>query len=395
MSDEPVLIIGNGATALTVAAIMAPEITIDLGAGSSLDITEPLSTDGNIVIDLNDDGDVDFVGGVITGGDISIDGGQAGKGIPDDDVDVIVVVAAPPPSASIIGTGAEDLSADLGRSQNFARRLFSCPTAADPAAQTSCAWASAETGQKRVTGSNPHEDTTFSFAIGAQIELARGWFAGGAVGFDDSRTSATGSEVEAERFRAGLVVKYVEGPFTAGLGIAGAIGRSDLSRITGAGTAVADFGTRSVSIRGDVAYTHRIGEMFLQPGLGVGFTHLESDEYAETGAGAQNRTTGGSDLQSFGTHPRVRLGGDLILGPYETLVRPSLTLGLDWQSDTKARVATSAGQQVAQSDDLLGTVAAGLDVFAADDVLLRAIYHGAFGAETIGHAGELQLNLAF
>ncbi|MEM7060674.1 MAG: autotransporter outer membrane beta-barrel domain-containing protein [Pseudomonadota bacterium] len=295
------------------------------------------------------------------------------------------------------GTSAADGVAEFARAQFFNTQLFSCEQESGPSDEGTCSWASFNGTRTVVSNQTRFEDTTFSGAFGGQFEVFDNVFVGGALAFEQSDTSRLFTDLDANRGRAGLTVKYVDSGFSGGLAVSGAIGNVDSTRTTSSGTALTDFGVTTLSARARVAYTFGGDGWFVTPELAGGVTRVEGDGYSETGAGINNRIVTSYEETSFSVHPAVTVGGDFRIGPFDTLVRPSLTLGVDWYDDPSVSVGSGVvtiAERVS-ADDFLGRAGVNLDVFADQDVAIRLRYNGLYGESTKSHGGEVRVQLDF
>lgn len=309
------------------------------------------------------------------------------------------------PEIAAVGLGAADLSAELGRANRFVEGLFSCPDRRGGAlftGEVACAYARAGAGFFDFDGGadGQVDDRSFDFTAGAQVLLADGWILGSALGYTRSNTDDPSSEAKTDRGRAGAVLKYTDGGFAAGLGLSGAFGSGDIARSTPLGTAQSSVRTSSIATRLQTGYTFGHDAGYVRPMLGAGVTYLRQGDYTEDGAGLAGIAVESADEVTFSLHPAVALGGDWSLGSGEYHIRPSLRLGIDWYDDPGVRVDGTLLDVVPVFDRIaldrvVGRVTAGATLLAGDDISLTARYSGAFGANTIGHGGELRISLAF
>ncbi|MEM9063308.1 MAG: autotransporter outer membrane beta-barrel domain-containing protein [Pseudomonadota bacterium] len=302
-----------------------------------------------------------------------------------------------------VDLGGASLPSELLRASDFTDRLFSCPQSAPDVRfdEGTCAYATG--GVDRLesdNGASTFDDTTWAFTLGAQAEVADDVFVGGALAYEASQTDTRMKDRETRRGRTGLVVKYDDGAFSAGLALAAAYGAVDTARATASGLVSGSTDATTLEARARIAYGMRFGDVAVEPSLAASVLHLEEDGYTETGAALANRRVGAADLTTFGLHAGLTLGTDLVAGPFNTSIRPELAVGLDWLSDPDATLSATGATgralfQNVDADRLTGTVSVGLTVFAADDVAFRLRYGGRFGENTSGHGGEIKATLGF
>ncbi|MEL7468933.1 MAG: autotransporter domain-containing protein [Pseudomonadota bacterium] len=317
--------------------------------------------------------------------------------------DIAVVLDASSLTPLEADLGGAGLSSELYRASDFAGKLFSCPQSAPDRRfdEGTCAYATG--GVDRLesdNGASEFDDTTWSFTIGAQAEVAENIFVGGALAYESSQTDTAATDRETQRGRAGLVVKYDDGAISAGLALSAGYGAIDTSRAVVSGTTSGETDATTLEARARVAYGLRFGELAVEPSIATSVLYVEEDGYTETGTALANRQVSATDVTTAGLHAGLSFGTDFVAGPYQIRIRPELNLGLDWFADPDVSVSATGATgralfQNVDADHLTGTVSAGITVFAADDVALRLRYGGRFGESTTGHGGEVKLTLGF
>lgn len=195
------------------------------------------------------------------------------------------------------------------------------------------------------------------------------------------------------------MVKYVDGPLAAGLSVSLALGEVDSDRQTATGLAVGEYNTFTAAVRAQLAYRFQFGSVDVVPSIAGSLTYLDADDFTEGGAGVNNATQIGSDETIAGVHAAVSASTDLVLGPFDTLVRPYVTLGVDWYNDPSFSVVSTVGPNTftntLEADDVVGRISLGAEIFAYHDVVVTVAYDGGFGSNTTSHAGSAKLSLNF
>ena len=111
----------------------------------------------------------------------------------------------------------------------------------------------------------------------------------------------------------------------------------------------------------------------------------------------------GTDETFFSVSPAVELGWEnrtvdgTVLKPY---VRAGLTLFDDPAFATVSRfTAAPAGMPVIrtamQTDDVIGEIAGGIDVFASNGAVFKLFYEGQFGETTIQQSAGIRASMPF
>ena len=151
------------------------------------------------------------------------------------------------------------------------------------------------------------------------------------------------------------------------------------------------------------AYQLDAGSWYLKPMVDLDATHVRLDGVNETGAGAVGLIVRGADETVLSATPALELGAQFGAA-YGTLVRPYLRGGATFYDDPDfvllASFEGSPGSvgpfRIASStDDVVGTVGAGVDVIGAEGASFRLYYEGSFGDLVEQHGGGIKGTLPF
>ncbi|MEL7466036.1 MAG: autotransporter outer membrane beta-barrel domain-containing protein [Pseudomonadota bacterium] len=313
-----------------------------------------------------------------------------------------------------IALGGADFAATISSAQamglSFGQGLFSCAVGEGTFAPID----EGQCGYTRIGGTytdvdaNPGEPgfdaTTFDLTFGGQIELDENLRLGGSVGYNRiDGDGAAGLDFSADRIAAGASVKYVEGPFMAGLSLSGGYTFADTDRtVAGFGVADAEFDGFDVSAIARAAYLFDAGDgLYVKPQIEAGVTHVDRDGFTETGAGAANLIVASESETFFTLAPSIEIGGDFELED-GMKVRPFVRVGATFISgesvETTAAFAGAAAQPFTTTvsrDDVFGDVATGVTFFSEGDLSVRAEYQGRFSDDTMSHGGFLKIQIKF
>lgn len=305
----------------------------------------------------------------------------------------------------VTGLGAIDMAAEFGRNARFLEHLFSCPSQAGkpaPDRQESCVWGSG--GVFKYTFDDDSQaafdELLYSSAGGGQITIGENIVVGGALGYDALTLYDGTTGAFADRFRAGLVVKYINGGLRTGLALTGAFGMTDTVRGTPTGIAEGETQSVTASVRAEAGYRSQVGATYLMPSIGVGLTYAGMDGFRETGAAINNRTVSDADATTVSLHPRLEIGTTFSVGELDTVVRPRVRVGLDWYDDP---VFSTTGDlagviplvETVELDPYLGVIELAATIYADDELMAEFSYLGQIGRKTRLHGMTARVNVAF
>lgn len=292
---------------------------------------------------------------------------------------------------------------------DFGSSLFSCTVGEGQNAaidEGQCGWTrigGTYTDRDSSAGNPGGNQTIFSVSAGGQIEYSENIRLGAGIGYAKINSNGdAGGDVDGDRISIGASAKYVDGPFVAGVSLGGGVTFTDTDRRVGAQTARADFEIYDFSAIVRAAYLLDVGNgIYVKPQIQGGATLVSREGFTENGAGAGNLTVQGETQTFLHAAPSVEIGGDfqaagMTVRPY---VRLGATILSEDEVDTTARfaaagVATNFTTTV-ERDDFFGEIDAGVVLFTAEDVSLRAEYQGRLSSDTTSHGGFLKLQIDF
>lgn len=304
-------------------------------------------------------------------------------------------------------------TATLFAAEEFTDTLFSCPVAGaagSAIAERPCIWIQPEGRVLDLQGDDDRigfdEDVT-AISAGGQIALAPDWFAGFALSYEDGEMqTASGAESDSERFSAGAVIKYQNGPTLLAAGISGGVADYNTTRRMSFGsfssTATSSHDVSYISGQARAAHLFDYGIWYAKPLVDVNLTHVDRDELAESGSAASLVVSGGDDTYLSVT-PAIEWGANLAQ-PDGSFVRPFLTIGTTFFDDTDQSLTASfsgapdsVGTFLVESefDDVFADIEAGITAFRDDRSSVSIAYRGRIGDDTEQHGVFVKGSLAF
>jgi uncharacterized protein with beta-barrel porin domain len=313
------------------------------------------------------------------------------------------------------GVSGAAAAGSIATSQQHLDLLLSCPVFTAGTSfltETECVWAQAGAqalDQKAKGGVSGFDTTTYALQTGAQFEVSPNWFVGLAGGYDRSSIRSDDGRVNADgdTLYAGASLKHQTGPWLLSGAVAGSYGWYDNTRtirIPGfAGQAEGDPDIYNVSARMRAAYTFAQGSYYVRPLVDFDLIYSHAEGYRETGAGALDLLVEDSSEWSVHATPAIEVGTRIEVNE-TTVMRAFAGAGVSFSSadswDTSARLANvPAGIGTFDSEvplaDVVGRLAAGLDLANDNGFSLRVQYSGSLSDTYTSHSGSLRLGYKF
>jgi hypothetical protein len=297
----------------------------------------------------------------------------------------------------------------------FANAAMSCPQFEGSTAMLTegeCVWA----GLTGRTASQSANDGLSSFRLnsttwqaGGQRRMGGGWFLGGSIAFENTRLT-TPDGLNSGRGEAGfgaVTLKYQTGPWLFAGAVFGGGGQFTSNRtITLPGFGGVARGSPSLANAGAMLRgTYTIGreEFYLRPSLSLSLVHARSGAYRESGAGVLDLEVAAASSTVAAVTPALEIGGRQSFANgmvMRVFAAGGLSLLSDGRWNQESRLvsaATSAGRfsSVVRTDQVVGRVAVGAQLFTTDRLELRLQYEGEYSANLTGHGGSVALALRF
>ncbi|MBS9719375.1 autotransporter domain-containing protein [Tianweitania sp. BSSL-BM11] len=179
----------------------------------------------------------------------------------------------------------------------------------------------------------------------------------------------------------------------------------DLKRFTAvgdlSGTARSDTSSWTGGAFGELAYTAELGGVDVEPFVGVSWTTAQGGSFAETGAGAANLVSGGSDIDRTDTDIGLRISRAWQMNS-DLVVKPSLYAAYSRRLSGDAPFSThayAAGMPFtvygSDSNENAGTVEARLDLAFRQQVDAAVFYRGSFSGDDQLHTVGGALKIGF
>ena len=248
------------------------------------------------------------------------------------------------------------------------------------------------------------------FAAGGQVAIAPDWRLGMAIGYEHSDLYALGGRQnsDADTLHGGAVIKYLFGDGLIAAAISGGQGWYDTTRNLAfggfAGQATADHDVNHLTGRLRGAYAFTNGVHYIKPLVDLNVTWVDIDGFTEAGGNGAALIVQGTDETIFSVSPAVEFGWQSQIDDAGTLLRPYIRAGVTVFDDPDFAVVSSfaaapAGspgiRTVVGTDDVVGDIAAGLDVLTTDGTVLKVYYSGQFGEDTTQQSVGARASLPF
>ncbi|MFN3623177.1 MAG: autotransporter domain-containing protein [Hyphomicrobium sp.] len=313
-------------------------------------------------------------------------------------------------SPEIYGDGAVS---NLYGAHSFGNALLSCHKREAQYAAVSedeCLWAAIAGRTFNQDASDKglgYDEETWGVSAGGQVNVAPNLVLGIAGGIESGTADATsGASADTNRAYAGVALKHTTGPWVVAAAVFGGTGSSDVTRPINFGglttTATGDQTISHLSGRLRVAYQAGGNVLYAKPLVDLEATQLWLGSVQEQGGvGALN--IAGSEETIFSAAPAIEIGGETKLAG-GTLVRPFARLGAVFYSEdsialSSAFVGGPAGianfDTLAQVEQAMGNVGAGLDLMWTDGTAIKAQYDGLFGEDTQQHSFSAKASVNF
>jgi len=217
--------------------------------------------------------------------------------------------------------------------------------------------------------------------LGGQLEVAPGWFVGGALGFTrPSMTlsfghSSTGSEVD-----AALVVKRVDGALLLAAGLGFATSNRQFVRpaepfAIGSGSMTSSVSTFTTGMRLRGAYQLAFEQWYLRPRADIDLGWSTRSPVIESGPGLPIALDGSSKFD-FTLGPALEIGGRYDVA--DAILRPYASVGVTYQPDTTQTITGNIYGTpfwfATKRPNVVGILEAGLQVYRAKGWEMKAEY---------------------
>jgi len=249
-----------------------------------------------------------------------------------------------------------------------------------------------------------------TLAGGAQREIKADTYLGVGLSYQKTDLDSVNSDVEGERFEAGLILKRHYGQTRLSGSVSAGYGRYDSQRLVDITTpglrALAKQDLWSVSLNGRLSHDVILGgDAYVRPMIGLGVTHVWRDAYSENGAGAVNLNVAKARDTYVSVHPAVEVGHERKLGDGDTLVRPYARLGLTHYvggnegNFTASLQGAPAGigplMVTSQADTTYTELSLGVDILKKNGFTARLDYTGQFSSTSAARALWMKLAMPF
>ena len=252
-----------------------------------------------------------------------------------------------------------------------------------------------------------YDETAWQLAGGGQWELNGDWLLGGGLSYEDTRLNIDDAlaESDGERIQLGATLKRKFDLFELAGAVSAGFATNDITRrpLIGGNTT----GTQRIRFAGGhlrASYMADMGAWYLKPRASVGVDYLSTLDYSETGGTYTISSPGGDDVYAH-VQAGVDIGAD-VTTQSGMLLRPTVSLGVTQYlehpkpTEITARMLTAPSgvthfTSATNFDETRFDLTAGLDVFANDQVTVRAEFGGSFSEHTTSVGGGMKFAVKF
>ena len=297
---------------------------------------------------------------------------------------------------------------------------LSCPVFADKATmlgEDQCIWSKVTgnwTNLDRSSGQGSDSISAVTYRLGAQKQLAPGWYLGGSLGLGESwQSSDDGSSGNGQTFDGSVALKHVAGPWLLAGAVAMANGSFQNDRYlslpaTGTQPAVtagltSDTDTLLLGGRLRAGYEVSFPHWYLRPYLDGDVVYAHTPAYQESGNATYALQVSASHQTTFIATPSIEIGNRLDIDP-ETVLRGYLTLGASIRSNDQRTILASfmgasasdgSFDTVIDSPRVTGNLALGVALYRRGGFEARAEYDMADGTDFLSLGGSIRLAYHF
>lgn len=244
---------------------------------------------------------------------------------------------------------------------------------------------------------------------GVQAELTPDWRIGMAFGYEHGNLDTQGGRQtsQSDTVHGGAAIKYTRSNALLAAAVSAGHGWYDTTRdlafgnFAGQATASHEISHVSSRLRGAFAFTHGAG--YIKPMVDLNVSWIDMGGISESGGNGAGLTVNGSEETVLSFSPAVAFGWQRETAE-GTLVRPHLQVGMTVFDDPGFATVSSfsiapAGtpdiRTTMDTDRVIGEIAAGLDLLAANGAVVKVLYEGQVGETTLQHSGTLRLSKPF
>ena len=261
--------------------------------------------------------------------------------------------------------------------------------------QTNCVWARGAGTWARQSAKDGDPGSSLTGAstwLGGQLQLAPGWFLGGAFGYGQSWADATNFTSHGEVYNGSLTLRrvYKAWSFSGSLAIgAGDFDNTRSYSLPSAGTLPGSSATYTSHVspwliggRLRAAYVLPLNTFYLRPYLDLDLLHAQLPGFSESGSDGLPLAFRASQKTAFQVSPMLEFGGQRQLDSHTTL-RPYLALGMNirpdfnWVINSRFRDAGSGNgtfRLYGNAPDVLARLNVGLQVLRSNGFEVRLEY---------------------
>jgi hypothetical protein len=251
------------------------------------------------------------------------------------------------------------------------------------------------------------EENSWQFAGGGQIDLRNDWYLGGALSYERSNLNVDDSNArsDGDRFQLGVSAKHRFHATELSGSVAAGYGSFDINRNPAAGVSIdgnQDLWLYSGQLRAAQLFDYQ--RWSIKPRIDLGVDYLSADGYNENGNSDFRLRIDGENDTYVHLQPAIDIATEFNTDD-GMLIRPRFTLGVtQFLGDAAPEVtgrfagAPSTVTPFTASTDLDKTrveIAAGVDVFALSNLVVRAEVFGSVSDNSDSYGGGVKVAMPF
>ncbi|WP_213958845.1 autotransporter outer membrane beta-barrel domain-containing protein [Variovorax sp. dw_954] len=300
-------------------------------------------------------------------------------------------------------------------SHAFVERMNSCPQFESDGTQLrerDCVWARGiGTDARRDSsdlGASYKQHSTIT-QLGGQKTFGDGWVAGGSISYDSSSLSGTdgAGSVSGQSWTLGAVVKrqlgdwLISGAVDAGRGSYTSQRNIQFGNINE--NASGNFDAEHIGVHSRIARQFAMTDWYLKPYIDLHATHVRSNGYTETGAGALDLQVSGASSTTYGAAPMLEIGNRVELPNGMTLhsyvaAGAAVYSNTAWESSMQfagAAPGTNAFNVSSSVPNQRLKLNAGVNLISHRNLDVKLEYTGEFAKGFTSSTGSLKLSYLF
>ena len=267
-------------------------------------------------------------------------------------------------------------------------------------AQAECNWVKGTLRTESMRNGSFNQNSQV-ISVGRQQRVSGDFFAGLSAGYENFSFDSLSGRSNGYRALIGGIAKYQNGPVFGSLSAAFSFGDADAARLVPRATALSEQKTTSLVMRASGGYLFQAEALDIIPRLDIDVGLIYDNGYQERGADDLNIKVHKNSQVLVDAHPAVRLNKSYSTGErsYQAYAEVGARFALN---DPKFDISLPNGgspfervELISERENVLATVAAGLNITNHKGLQIRLLYEGSFGQGVENHGVSLKAGFEF